>query len=266
MKVRQQSSHQVDYTIELSAEQNSISLFPKLRIRGSELKIFNIAKHFQLKMRSQSLSLLAVAVSCASAMPSQIAKRDWVGDNKGNLKISFSDDTIKLGTVGIDDIINNLYTTCSTAGTCDTGDVALNGQLISSGLGGEIQDITITIHPDGAYPTWIHNALLDALSAAVKAVAQCADVTNSPTCPTTMAYCPSEPFTVNECVVPRYWSVNYQPSDLNGAPPFIQADMTFETDDIGFCDTLVTVGGAVAGAVNGAAGGIFSLIGLFCKK
>jgi hypothetical protein len=101
-----------------------------------------------------------------------------------------SDDTIKLGTVGIDDIINNMYTRYSTSGVYDTGDVTLDGQLISGGMGGEVQDITLTVHPEGACLTWIHKAFLGAPSAAIKATAKCEDVTNTPTCPSTMAYCP----------------------------------------------------------------------------
>lgn len=54
--------------------------------------------------------------------------------------------------------------------------------------------------------------------------------------------------TINECVVPRYWGINYQsPDSSSAAPPNIQADMTVEKDSDGFCDTFTTVGGAVAG-------------------
>lgn len=54
--------------------------------------------------------------------------------------------------------------------------------------------------------------------------------------------------TINECVVPRYWGINYQaPDSNNAAPPNIQADMEVKKDGDGFCDTFTTVGGAVAG-------------------
>lgn len=74
---------------------------------------------------------------------------------------------------------------------CDTGDISLDGQLIAAG-NGEVDDITVTIHPSGSYPTWIHNGLLDALRGAVKAVADCKDVTHKSDCPNPAVYCPSE--------------------------------------------------------------------------
>ncbi|KAI1378717.1 hypothetical protein F4677DRAFT_465844 [Hypoxylon crocopeplum] len=218
-------------------------------------------------MRYQSLSLAAVVFTCVSAIPSQIAKRDWINDNNGNLKIYFSEDKIRLGTVGIDEIIQNISEKCSTVGTCDTGDISLDGQLIAAG-NGAVDDITVTIHPSGSYPTWIHNGLIDALHAAVKAVADCQDVTHKSDCPNPAVYCPTKSTTINECQVPRYWGINYQPSDANPgyAPPNIQADMDMEIDSSDFCSTFTAVGSAVAGAVSGVGGGIFSLLGLFCTN
>jgi hypothetical protein len=58
----------------------------------------------------------------------------------------------------------------------------------------------------------------------------------------------ADPITVNECVVPQYWGINYQdPKAATSAPPFIGADLTIVLDEGGFCSTLTTVLGAVAG-------------------
>ncbi|KAI0397648.1 hypothetical protein F5Y17DRAFT_414061 [Xylariaceae sp. FL0594] len=221
-------------------------------------------------MRSQAFTLLAVAISsaCSTAIPTRVAKRDdprnWNRKGGGgNTNIIFSDDTIRLGTVTIDNIMDKLVERCHDEGLCDTGSIDLQGQLIDPGAGGEVDDITVTVEPSGAYQEPLHNALLDALRAAVHFMAKCEDVTNTPTCPSTMTYCPSEPFTVNECVVPRYWGiVNF--GDTTGAPNHIQADLTLKIEGSGLCDTLTGVGEALAGAINGGFGGVFTLAGLLC--
>lgn len=103
-----------------------------------------------------------------------------------------SDQTIKLGTISIDAIVGQLAAVCSTQGQCDTSPFQLTGQLIAAGLGGTVEDETLTVNPSGSYPTWIHNGLIDALGAAVKAVAKCEQVTQTSACANPMAYCPRE--------------------------------------------------------------------------
>ncbi|KAI1814038.1 hypothetical protein GGS20DRAFT_585882 [Poronia punctata] len=209
-------------------------------------------------MRSQTFLLLEVAVVCASASaipasaPAQLTRRDprdWLSPDGGNLNIIFSDDTIRLGTVTIDSIMDKLqFQAYHDEGLCDTGDIELEGELISGGLGGEAEGVTITVHPSGGYP-----------------IAKCEDVHTTPTCPNPMVYCPMEPFTVNECVVPRYWGIALHGSDSNAPPSNIQADMTFKIEDSGLCETFATVGSAFAGAINGGFGGVFTLGGLLCQ-
>lgn len=182
------------------------------------------------------------------------------------LTTSVSDETVKLGTVKIDDIIGGLAKACSTQGQCDTSTIDFKGQLVAAGLGSEVDDITVSVEPSGAYPTWIHNGLIDGLAAAVKAVAECEDITNTPTCPNPAVYCPAKPFTVTECTVPQYWGINYQDKNAaNSAPPFIGSDLTMKIDNGGFCTKLLSSMGAVAGAVSGVGGGIFTLLSLACK-
>lgn len=45
----------------------------------------------------------------------------------------------------------------------------------------------------------------------------------------------------------------------------LKIDNEDSKDDGGMCEILTGIGGAVAGSVNGVAGGIFSLAGLACK-
>ncbi|RDL36423.1 Uncharacterized protein BP5553_05775 [Venustampulla echinocandica] len=215
-------------------------------------------------MRYQTLIVLASVLASVSALPSQVAKRDWVHDKKGNLKITFSDETVSLGTLPIDKIIDKMSDACHTSGQCDTSPIKITGyQLVHKD---SVVDETLTINPSGSYPTWIRNGLRDALRAAVKATAKCETIVHTPNCGFSAYYCPGKKTKVTECKVPKYWGVNYQPHDLgNSAPPFMGADMEMKIEDHGFCSTFTTVGAAVAGAVNGVAGGIFLLSSLACN-
>lgn len=50
-------------------------------------------------------------------------------------------------------------------------------------------------------------------------------------------------------MVPNYWGINYQKEDDDddGAPSFIGVDLKLEVEGKGFCETITTVGSAVAG-------------------
>lgn len=56
-------------------------------------------------------------------------------------------------------------------------------------------------------------------------------------------------------------------SHLNegNVPDVITLSLSGEKGDGGLCEIMTGIGGAVAGAVNGVAGGIFALSGLACK-
>lgn len=105
---------------------------------------------------------------------------------------SVSKQTVKIGTVKIDEIFEKLGEVCHESGQCETNDITIDGQLIQAGRGGDVSDITVTLGPDGEYPTWIRNGLLDSLKAAVLSMAKCEDVTNIDDCSyaSAMAYCP----------------------------------------------------------------------------
>ncbi|KAI0187212.1 hypothetical protein EV127DRAFT_410558 [Xylaria flabelliformis] len=180
---------------------------------------------------SRVLAAVAVASSCALAMPTKRGRADgvdWVNDENGQLVITFSDDKVNMGTVKVQDIIDIL------------SKASLMGR---SGL---------------------LETLLDALDKAV----ECQEVTNISDCVGSGlgAYCPEHKTTVNQCKLPKYFAVNYQADDAShAAPPFIEAKLDLEVAESGFCAKFTTIGSAIAGAVNGAAGGVFSLIGLACQ-
>lgn len=94
-----------------------------------------------------------------------------------------------LGTIKIDDVAGKLAEACHESGQCETNDIEMDGQIISTDT---VNNIKLTLGPDGAYPTWIRNGLLDALFAAVKEIAKCEDTTHKPTCPNPMVFCPCE--------------------------------------------------------------------------
>jgi hypothetical protein len=158
-------------------------------------------------MQSQYLAFLACVLAIqASARPSEIARRDWVSNSKGNLivtckstpklrlvqnltTIPVSDQTVKLGTIPISVIMSKVDNACSDNGLCQTNAIEVSGQLVESS---DVYDETLTITPNGDYPTWIHNGLWEALNAAINAVAKFSKVTNDPVCPDPEAYCPSK--------------------------------------------------------------------------
>ncbi|MCJ1371116.1 hypothetical protein MMC20_002331 [Loxospora ochrophaea] len=200
-------------------------------------------------MRSRSLALFAISLALVSALPSsssiQLEKRQtWTNTqvSNGTIKLTFSDDTVKLGTLPVDVIIANLTSLCADEGQCDTGPVSIKGyQLIGTGHDesySSTEDETVTIAASGSYPTWIHNGLLEVLGAAANSVANCSSVTVKP------PLCPEIRGLPGDCP-------DQDPNSSNSAPPFITNDITvtYPTED-GFCSTFSTIGSAVAAKYN----------------
>lgn len=66
--------------------------------------------------------------------------------------------------------------------------------------------------------------------------------------------------------MPKFWGVNFQaPEVSDAAPPFIGLDVTMTEVDNPICENTMNALGAVAGAVNGVAGSIFTLLSFACK-
>ncbi|KAF2646751.1 hypothetical protein P280DRAFT_18239 [Massarina eburnea CBS 473.64] len=226
-------------------------------------------------MHFSRLALTTIlATASASAIPSSaLTKRDEVTFEKSNnLKLTFSKDTVQLGTESIDDIFAKLDDACHTTGQCETNDISVKSQFLTKD---SVSDISITLGPAGAYPTWIRNGLIDALKAAVKEIAKCSDVTHTDNCGFSATFCPGKTTTKNQCEVPAFWGINYQvASEANASPPWLSTDVKVEKKGAGaVCtDALKAMGGAagvaaaspVGGAVAGIAGGIFSLLSFAC--
>ncbi|KNG48169.1 hypothetical protein TW65_05077 [Stemphylium lycopersici] len=155
---------------------------------------------------------------------------------------------------------------CHESGQCETNPIELKGQLFKSE---SVDDIKVTLGPDGSYPTWIRNGLIDTLAAAAKEVAKCEDGTYTNRCfgTTAMAYCPQRKTQYTNCEVPRFWGINYQdPGSANSAPPNVGVDIAMEKlGDGGICESVLTSLGAVAGAVHGVGGGVFTLLSFACE-
>lgn len=159
-----------------------------------------------------------------------------------------------------------LYDVCHEAGQCETQPQTFDGWWQADGPNGDMGPITVTMDPSGAYPTWIRNGLVDALRAAVAAGARCGDSTNVQLCQGGDKGCQPVRTVAHQCEVPAYWGINYQaPSAADAAPPNIGVDVSMELVDSGVCDDIMSDLGAVAGAIDGVAGGIFSLLSLACQ-
>ncbi|PGH17147.1 hypothetical protein AJ79_01285 [Helicocarpus griseus UAMH5409] len=203
-------------------------------------------------MRFESFTILAAALTTAFALPGERHRIQMINNAKEaskNLNVFFSDDVVKIGTVSVEDIRDKLFEACHTKGQCDTSDsFEFTSQIHASGRSSGATTIKVKVNPDGAYPTWIRNGLVEAIYAAAKQVVKCKDVTTTPTCPNAWVYCPERKFTTKQCEVPKYWGVNYQhPDEKNAAPPHISVDFDVEVDHGGFCEDLMDSAAAVAG-------------------
>lgn len=154
---------------------------------------------------------------------------------------------------------------CHESGQCETNPIELSGTLTKPS---RIDTLKIKLGPDGSYPTWIRNGLVDILALAAKEVAKCEEVTYTNHCfgTTAMAYCPQKKSKGINCEVPKFWGINYQaPDAANAAPPNVGVDIAIaETEGNKLCEDVMGGLGAVAGVVNAYAGGAFTLLAFAC--
>lgn len=217
-------------------------------------------------MRTSLLTLVALAASAVNASP-LITKRDtreW--DPKGNLKLTFSKETVKIGDVSLDEMTTKLFDVCHTTGLCETNEIEYKGRYFVQGIG-KNEDITVKLGPHGSYPTWIRNGLVDTLKAAVMAGAKCEEVTNyqANQCFGNRGECTFDKATGVMCEVPKFWGVTWAHFDEhNAAPPFISVDVEMESSSKQVCEDMMTMIKEIAGAVNGVAGGFATLLSLTC--
>jgi hypothetical protein len=122
-------------------------------------------------MRTQLLAFCVAALAATvSGAPNILSKRAVVNNLKGNVKLVFSDEMIKIGSVQIREIIHELPIACSTSGMCNTSPLTFKGRYVTGKVGTGLE---VKVKPSRAYKTWIHNGLIDMLEAAVKKISQC---------------------------------------------------------------------------------------------
>ncbi|KAH4061665.1 hypothetical protein HBI70_199300 [Parastagonospora nodorum] len=218
------------------------------------------------------ISATLLASAAASAIPgttpvsvNALTKREEkVWDPKGNIKLTFSQETVKIGDLNIDAIIHQLAAVCHESGQCETNEIEMKSRFWKSENN---HNLKVTLGPHGTYPVWIRNGLVDLLGVAVKAIAKCTSGTYTNTCPgvTAMAYCPRKKTQYTNCEVPQFWGITYQTADsANAAPPAISVDLASENSDAAVCKDALEITGTVAGAVNGYAGTAFTLLSYAC--
>lgn len=147
----------------------------------------------------------------------------------------------------MDEIHGSLAGACHEEGLCETSPIELKAQRVK---GTKVSNIKITLNPDGSYPTWIRNGLVDTLYAAAKHISVCTPGSFVDSCPgvTAMAYCPRRKIEFVNCEIPKFWGINYQDKDsANAAPPSITLDTDVEVVDADLCTPILTALGALAG-------------------
>jgi hypothetical protein len=92
-----------------------------------------------------------------------------------------SDETIELGTLATDKIMEIVVEACDEYLGCDPSPFELKGEGIKPvqvvGTGSRVgEDPTITIRATGMYETWIRNGLVDTLRDAIREAQKCKDV------------------------------------------------------------------------------------------
>ena len=117
-----------------------------------------------------ALLSLALTTITVTALPNHIAAKNrlvrrekQMSTDIGNLKLTFSNETITITETTTDAIIEKIAEACFIEGQCKTPPISFHN---------------IDIHPSGNYPTWIRNGLIDALRAGVKTVSSCTEETN----------------------------------------------------------------------------------------
>ncbi|KAF1943690.1 hypothetical protein EJ02DRAFT_421116 [Clathrospora elynae] len=211
------------------------------------------------------LTTAAAGVVPAIKVDHLTGRSEGTWDKGGNIKLTFSNEDVDIGGLSSDEIIGAVAPICHESGQCETNDVKLNTFIYSANTANTLE---VTIGPDGSYPTWIRNGLLDTLAAAVRTMAKCENGTYTDRCRGTnaMAYCPDTEVPYTNCKVPKYWGINYQSADsVNAAPPNLGMDIESKEGGDGLCQGMLTGLGAVAGAVHGVGGGVFTLLSFLCK-
>ena len=179
-----------------------------------------------------------------------------------------SDTTVSIGTLSVSDVLGTLSAACGSSGLCELTPSAVQSKYLTSETTYQVDDIQLT--PGGDYQVWIRDGLLEALTAAIEAVAVCTKHTFYPNCSGSkgLGNCPCEsstlpwiltrwywpicladPEELTKCVVPQFWGITAQSAtQTNDAPSYMNVGITSANEvGTGFCSTFMTIGGAIAG-------------------
>lgn len=147
--------------------------------------------------------------------------------------------------------MDSMYPICKgeEGGFCESLAIDLDALEYSPS---SVDQLSVTMHPDGHYAKWVRNGLLDILTAAAQNVAKCESGTHLDPCfVTTIApTCPSESVDYTNCEVPRYWYVAYTGDDQDDSdtPSYIEVGLEVENlGDGGLCEKVLEDGAALVG-------------------
>lgn len=215
-------------------------------------------------MHSSTILTLFLSTAIAAVLPRDDPTK-WTNPNGGNSQIFVSDNSINWGTTTPRDVLQTLEDNCSGS-SCDpswtvpTSWIA-NGVIIAGNLKVTMQD--------DIYQLWAKNGLVEVLQATMDHMAE-----NKPQSYTPGNGCFSDP---DSCLAmdlktdDQWWApqrITIRVEDKDGAAidditVFVEVDNDGKLQ--GLCNTLGAAGAAVAGAINGVAGGAFSLLALACQ-
>ncbi|KAK1916188.1 hypothetical protein P3342_004004 [Pyrenophora teres f. teres] len=88
-------------------------------------------------MRFTTITLATLLTSASAGIVPAI-KRDPINkrseatfDPKGNIKLTFSSETVKIGSLNTESIISAIYPICHESGQCETNEIDLKGMIFS---------------------------------------------------------------------------------------------------------------------------------------
>ncbi|KAF2732755.1 hypothetical protein EJ04DRAFT_565737 [Polyplosphaeria fusca] len=212
-----------------------------------------------------SALLLGSAVSAAAVAKPAIKRDDagptvWKSPDGGNTQVRFGDGKVYIGACTPQDIINTVYDNCYDEGFCNSESWTVQCT--------EDDDTTHTITitaPEGQYQPWIKNGLVEAIQAAIGTSGVTDEQSTVAMSGGGCVGCPWTGTDINVYHMPATLGVAH---DNDGSVPDVITLNIVNNDDSdgeGLCEILTGIGAGIAGAVNGAAGGIFTLASVACK-
>ena len=186
-------------------------------------------------------------------------------------QVTVGDTTIYWGC-GIDPVttLGNVSNICATSGQCiDTDSFSTSVTYATPGAN-EVSYETLAMTATGTYPSWIHNGLVEGLQAAMSAqgVITSSIVTYMVSIvPLTHDGALSKPESCQVAQAPNFIGFGVY-SALNTLEATIEASIALQTQTNGFCTTMSSIAGAIAGAfgpVGADLAAIFGVVSATCS-